>query len=383
MATVISQEEKKILATIRKNLKALMDLHGLSDDSFCKYLESKGELSLHRTSLSRFLNGGTSKPNLALLVSCSRAFEIPLEHLISQDFNPNENFQIIREKYKEISTKHPNTDILGGNFLPNEIFIANPNSSLLQKYMQPYFCYYYSTVATENNTENIQESLISGELNIEACDTKCKATLKIDTKMPDIDGKPIYKIYTGDVVVCPSIQSVHCILTLPEGEFCFIIFRYSHLNVNMQECRLAEVLSTSSTPDKRYPVVHRMLLSREKIQKKDWALIAPHLCMNSREILISKKELLALSNMSADYKKVIQDILQKDSELMYCISENTIKEIYNNYLAHETFPVFITELRAHSFTKRYNKISTTADEEIRNVLLEKGYFQRSISHTYT
>lgn len=377
MATVISQEEKKILVTIRENIRQLMKMHGLTVSNFCKYIENKKELSIDRSTFSKFMNREGSKPNLAFLVSCSRAFEIPLDHLISQDFNPNENFQKIREKYQEISMSNPDANIFNFEYLSKDVFITNPGSPLLQKYIQPYFCYYYSTVAAENNTDKIQDALISGELIIEACDTKCKATLKINTKILDENGNPKFKIYEGDVVLCPSIQSVHCILTLPEGEFCFIIFRYSHLNIKMQECRLAEVLSTSSTPDKRYPVVHRMLLSREQILEKDWAAITPHLCMNSSEIMINKEGLLELGNISSAYSHIAQEILQRPSEQMYCIPENTVKEISQNYLKSEELPVLLAELRSHSFSKRYNKVSTTADEEIRKILLKRGYFQKN------
>ena len=368
----ILEEQKNLTKIIRNNLEQLMQVHELKVSNFCNYISNRGEISLERTTFLKFMNNEDSRPNLAFLVSCSRVFEVSLDNLFSQDFDPYENFQKSREKFKEISD-HNSNGIEFDN-LSNDVFVANPNSTLLKKYMQPYFCYYYSTVATENNTGHIQDSLISGELSIEECGKKCKAILKVNTKIRDKDGNPKFKIYSGDVILCPSIQSINCILTLPEGEFCFIIFRYSHLNVNMQDCRLAEVLSTSSTPDKRYPVVHRMLLSREEIHEQDWSAIAPHLCMNSREILIGKDGLLSLAEMSDTYKQVVEKIFLHDSEPMYCISENILEEISKNHLKPEELPILITELRARSYVKRYNKVNKTADEEIRKVLLERGYF---------
>ena len=369
----ILEEQKNLTEIIRSNLEQLMHVHELNISNFCNYISSRGEISLTRTTFLKFMTGQVNKPNLAFLVSCSRVFEVSLDNLFSQDFNPYENFQKSKEKFKEISDY--NSYGIEFDYLSNDVFVANPNSPLLKKYMQQYFCYYYSTVATENNTDHIQDSLISGELSIEKCGEKCKAILKVNTKIRDENGNSKYKIYSGDVILCPSIQSIHCILTLPEGEFCFIIFRYSHLNVNMQDCRLAEVLSTSSTPDKRYPVVHRMLLSRVEIDEQDWPVIAPHLCMNSREILISKEGLLSLAEMSDAYKQVVEKIFLYDSDPMYCISENILEEISKNHLKPEEFPMLITELRARSYVKRYNKVNKTADEEIRKVLLERGYFK--------
>ena len=375
MGAIILQRERDIITNVRNNLNQLMKMHGLTVSNFCDYIKGKQETSLDRTTFTRFMNGTTQKVNIAFLISCSRAFEVSLDNLVSQNFNPNENFETIRAKYKDIIIQPFETNSFNFDHLTNEIFIENPNSSLIEKYIQPYYCYYYSTVATENKTNNIKDSLISGELNIEPCGNKCKATLKINTKMLDKCGNPQFKIYSGNAVFCPSIQSVNCILALPEGEFCFIIFRYSHLNIKKQECRLAEVLSTSSTPDKRYPITHRMLLSNEKIREEDWEIIAPHLWMNSSEILISKTDLSVLGKESESYGRVVHEILQQDSKSMYCVSENTVKEISKKYLALEELSLFITKLRSHSFAKRYNKVSTTADAEIRNVLLQKGYFQ--------
>ena len=380
MATEILQKEQEIYQIVRENLRQLMKIHNLTVSNFCNFIKGNAEDTLDRSTFSKFMNEVVTKPNIAFLVACSHAFSVSLDNLVSKNFDPYENFQGFKERYKDILTQSNGTKSFVSDFLSDEIFIVNPASSYLQKYMQPYYCYYYSTVAAESNRDNTQESLISGELNIEASGEKCKATLKIDTKMVDQDGNHKYKIYSGDVILCPSIQSVHCILALPEGEFCFIIFRYSHLNVNMQECRLAEVLSTSSTPDKRYPIVHRMLLSKEEIKKKDWPIIAPHLRMNSREIAISEAGLSALAEMSDGYRQIVQEIRLYDSEQMYLISENAVEDISKKHLTSEELPVFMTMLRSHSFANRYNKVSKTADEEVRKVLLEKGYFQENNIH---
>lgn len=373
---LIKQKELETLANVRNNLQRLMDEHGLKTMDFCNYIRTQNEPSMDRTSFLKFMSGKTKHINLAFLISCSHAFEVPLDNLVREDFDPKENFQKIQEKYKDISRIECNPQTFHPDDLHNNIFIENPNSPYLKEYMQTYYCYYYSTVSTENSTENVQGSLMSGELEFEPDGEKCKATLRINTKKPDENGECQYKIYSGNVILCPSIQSIHCILTLPKGEFCFIIFRYSHLNYTKQECRLAEVLSTSSIPDKRFPIVHRMLLSNQEIKEKDFTTIAPHLCLNSADIFISKSELLALSKESDNYKLIVEEILKKDSEPMYCIKEKAIKEIFEKYSDSEELPAFITNFRSHSLAKRYNKVSIKADEAIRNTLLQKGYFQK-------
>lgn len=375
----IKQEEQKIIDIVRENLQKLADAHDLSVSNFCNFIDDKKEPSLDRSTFTKFMNKSNNRINIAFLVSCSHVFKIPLDNLVSQDFNPNDNYLEFENMFEGIpKTKHKSKSF-SFDYSSNGIFIENIESPLLKKYIQQYYCYYYSTVATENNTDKIQESLMSGILNIEPNGEKCKATLQIDTKKINENGEPVYKTYVGDVIACPSIQSVYCMLTLPLGDFCFIIFRYSHLNNNKQECRLAEVLSTSSIPDKRYPVVHRMFLSNEEIKEEDLVTIAPHLCLNSSDILISEAELLALAEESEDYNLIVQEIFNNDPELMYCIKEKIVKDYFEEYLEREELPKFITKLRSHSFSKRYNKVSTSADELIRNVLVQKGYFQKDIA----
>lgn len=378
----IKQAEAEINQIVRKNLQTLIETHEITIAAFCDYIKNKNEPYVNRTTLKRFIDGKITNINIAFLVSCSHAFGVSLDNLVSQNFNPHENYTKLEEKFKNIPKIESKTKSFSFDYSANEIFIENPESPLLKKYIQLYYCYYYSTVATENNTDKIQDALIFGTLKIEPNGKKCKATLTIDTKKHDKNGNPLYKVYIGNVVVCPSIQSVYCMLTLENGDFCFIIFRYSHLNINKQECRLAEVLSTSSIPDKRYPIIHRMFLCNEKIKEDDLITIAPHLCLNSSDILISEEKLLALAEQSEDYKLIVQEIFKKDPELMYCIKEKTIQEFFENFendLEIEELPIFITKLRYYSFTKRYNKVSTSADESIRNALLQKGYFQNDIS----
>ena len=371
----IKAAEKEIAKTIRKNIGLLMERHGLVLSRFCEYLENNGEKSFHRTTFTRFMSGEVSRVNIAFLVSCCYVFKLSLDNLVSEKFNPDENVEKFRETYKEAFKDAAVACKSEPDWQGNEIFIENPASPLLEKYMQTYYCYYHSTVSSENDTDNIVESLISGTLDIEPDGRRCRATLKIDTKKLDSDGKPDYKIYSGHVVLCPSVQSVNCILTLPEGEFCFIIFRYSHLNQAKQECRLAEVLSISSKLDKRCPVVHRMLLSNEEIRKEDMEIIAPHLWLNSTEILLNDQGISKLAGLSEKYGRIVDEAIENKTEHMFRLDENTVEKIAEKYIEPEELPMFITNLRSCSFTKRYNKVNRTADQRIHDVLFRRGYFQ--------
>lgn len=104
-------------------------------------------------------------------------------------------------------------------------------------------------------------------------------------------------------------------------------------------------------------------------------IIAPHLCFNSTDILISKDNLLGLVNEFSCYEPIVKEILNEKSELMYCIKEPYVKLIYEKYLDKQESTEFISRLRAYSYVKRYNKVSKSADECIRNILLKEGYNQ--------
>lgn len=374
----ITHEQQEVAKAIRKNLYVLMKRHHLNVSKFCIYIETQKEPSMDRSTFTRFMNGTTDTINVAFLLSCCHVFGISLNNLVSPRFDPDENYKWIQETYGDIAEKNIDLEPRDFDYPVNEIFIENPDSPLMKQYIQTYYCYYFSTVADENKTNKMQESLMFGKLIIEPDGRRCKARLEVNTKMVNEKGMPKYKVYKGYVVLCPSIQSIHCILTLAEGEFCFIIFRYSHLNFSKQECRLAEILSTSSKPDNRYPIVHRMFLSNEEIKKEDLDIIAPHLKLNSTEIFVNEASLQELAEESEDYNLIVQEILKTNPEHMYCIKENTIKDISKGHLTEEELSMFITKLRTYSLAKRYNKISRKADKTIRDALRQRGYFQKQV-----
>lgn len=380
----------KINSTIRNNLEQLIEIHGLTISSVCKNIAESRALSVHRTTFTRFMNDPDSNNlPIAFLVACCDYFKLSLDNLFSDHFNPYENYQKFNEDHAELTG---NGDIASAQTaaaleqtaepftLPaypvNEIFVENPNSPILKKYLQTYYCYCYSTVSSENKTDDTKEAILSGTLKLEPDGSKCKATLKIDTKTYDEDGNPNYKIYEGNVVVCPSIQSIHCMLHHPEGEFCFLIFRYSHLFFEYQECRIAEVLTTSSTLDKRYPTVYRMILSKDEIDEKDLEAVAPHLWLNYSKITISQKGLTSLGEESEEYQSIVEEIVKLESEPIYRVKEKDVVTIAKRYLTKDEMPFFITRLRSHSLAYRYHKVSSRADATLRELLGRMGYYKK-------
>lgn len=370
----IKNVNEEIYEIIKNNLEKLMKCSGYNYREFVAYIEKECGNTYDRSTFQKIITGHNKSVSIGFLKLCSQAFEVSIDELVSKEFNPYNSNMGYRKKldmYTDVANKQkyeiPSCPI-------NEIFVENPNSLILKNYIQEYFCYYYSTVSSENKVDSPKNAIISGKLKIEADGEKCKAILEIDTKENNDNGERIIKRYEGNIIVCPSIQSVHCIMYLPEGEFCFLIFRYSHLNNNKQLCRIAEVLSTSSAVDKRYPIVHRMLLSKEEILPEHLDVIAPYLCLNYSDITISMDELSAVEAISDNYAKIIEEVKKEECEQMYRIRERMVRDKAKEILNEDELIYFITVLRSHSLAYRYNKVSKTADNNIFSQLTQLGYY---------
>lgn len=384
--------------TICENLKSLLKARGLSQKRFCQ------ELARERTSITRsYLNKLLRDPlptniSAAFLLSCCDFFGISLQNLASPDFDANEyisnessehqdylNIEALMKESQKLYKKNqpsisPKSDTkTHTNFLfpfANSNLITDPDHTLFSGYIQDYYCYYYPTHSSENrNTENI----LKGILRLEKENNYCKATLKINTNTVNDDGKINYKEYIGYAAISPTVNSLNCIMYSDSlCEFCFLMFRYFKLNFGKQDCRIAEVLSSSSADESRRPTVLRMLLSKEKINDTDLKTISPAFLLNYSTIAINEESLNKIANLSEDYRKIIKELTENiQSKHMYFCKEDNIFTIAQHHLKKkEDVYEFLMQLRSLSYAYRYNKVGGKADESVRKILLSKGYYQK-------
>ena len=137
---------------------------------------------------------------------------------------------------------------------------------------------------------------------------------------------------------------------------------------------MAEVLSTSSGPDKRYPVIHRMFLSIDKIAEEDYELIKSQLCLNNSEIMLSKEKLDSLKDHSEEYASVIKELENIGGKEIYFVTEGMINEIAKKYMPGKE-EVFTNDLRKCAKAYRYNKVSKGVDTNLWNILHRAGYYK--------
>lgn len=381
---------------ISNNIKKLLEISGISYNKLLKALKESEGFTISQSYLSKIINfpDNNSMP-LPYLLQCCDFFGITLDAIVSSKFSIENycvgeksnfkklldtkeiirNFEEKRNAAEEASLESASYGEIENNCTINSAFVENPNNILFSSFLQTYYCYFYPTVSSENKE---LDSLLTGNLTIEPDGDICKAILRIDTKKKK-NGSKAYKVYEGTAMISSTVNNMYCMLRSEEiGEYCYLIFRHSHLNFALQDCHMAEVLSTSSAggKKKRYPTALRMFLSREKISDEHLKFLAPHLWLNYSQITISEEGLKKVRRISDDYSEIVKDLLEKaDSEHMYLFQERDALNLAKNHMDKAASIKFISDLRRCSYAYRYNKVSDTVEDTVRELLISLGYYK--------
>lgn len=398
--------KKSLNKVIHENVKKILKERGLSQREFCKILVQE-KTSVTRSQFSKFINNPENM-SIAFALSCCDFFGVSLQNLCSTEFDATEyifNDSKTHKEYLDIKAlmdlveaedeevEAENVAEVGKNQVPmnqvslmdvlakdllahkNTDLVVDPASSQFKGYIQDYYCYYFPTNSSQNKGD---DQFIKGVLSLKDEDGFCKAVLKIDTGTIDDAGNTNYKIYVGYTAISTSVNSVTCMMYSEElCEFCFLMFRYFKINFGKQQCRIAEVLSSSSATEDRRPTVLRMFLSREEIKDEDLRMIAPAFSLNYSTVSISKEELQKIAEMSEKHTKVVNELINisTDKEMVFC-KEQDIKQIGKRYLDTEMQALqLVMQIRDKSYAYKYNKIGGKADDSVRELLLARGYFE--------
>ena len=375
---------------IVSNLDTLLEKRGLTRTQFI--IQQGLECFFSKQHFNRLFNHPEethiSAATVALMCDF---FGITFENLISENFNPNEYVKnntkphkvyldIIRlgQATKVNKPTKEETPEFYFDFENNDTIEFSPKNRFFKGYFQNYFCYYFPTSSRESSDGKI----LYGRLELSDAGNYCKATLKIDIsgKYPEkeCDFK-CDKEYVGYTVISSSVRNVYCILFGNDpGDFCFIAFRYMFLNQKDLYCRIAEVLSSSSGNEARRPTVLRMFISSTHIKREHMPLIASAIHLNYSKVAITQNALEELSKYSDKYQNVVNDLTENyKSEMLYIFDEkkdlNTNAEKYLS--SKEEVLEFVAKLRNLSYSYRYNKVSDSADDNIYDLLTEKGYYK--------
>lgn len=382
----LSQEDKAIWTLnklVSNNLKSLLKAEGLKYTEVIEALQDRYGYGITASYFNKILNHPNQyKIPLIFLLQCSEYFNISIDTLLRENISvyerkdPNSSSAVTLDKlvskYEESQRSFQNSN----DPSPSEsAFVTNPNSILFRSVLQPYYCYFYPTASKENKTI---DSVLQGTLEFKKDNNQCKVIFNIEPNKKDKTDRPIRKQYEGYAIISTSVSNLYCILKSEDiGEYCFLIFRHFHFNYELQDCHLAELLSTSSATKERYPTVLRIFLSKEEIKTEHIPLLAPHLWLNYSKISITKSNLTELMENCEQYKRIGEEIVNRaDSDNVLFIKEKDAAAIARNHLDKEEALKFITDLRSKSYAYHYNKVSDTANDNIHDLLVSLGYYQK-------
>lgn len=251
--------------------------------------------------------------------------------------------------------------------------ITDPSNSVFKGYWGNYSIYFTPTFSSGMG-------FLKGRMNIFKGTTDVRVKIDLIKHITSGGSQLVEKTYEGVLFYSTAVKCCYCVLTSSAiGEMCFFMFRHFYLNNRNLDCRLAEVLTASAGGEDKTPTVHRMLISREEISDDDISSLLPLLDLNHSQIMISHQALQEIASKNPDYDTIIHCILNLpgiQSDAYYQIRENTIRSAIDGLNKSERAAIFplIVSMREQAVSSRYNKISKKADEMVRMLLLQKGYF---------
>lgn len=168
--------------------------------------------------------------------------------------------------------------------------VVQPSDDIFHGYLGSYYTMIHSTSPFE-------DKVLYGKISFSPSKKGdvCEAYFELNTGERDTKGKPIIKIYRGQLIISKKMSVAYCILANEEiGEICMIEFRHRSFVIRKAECRVGLALSASSGESK-VPVVQKILLSRYPITEEIQQKILPFLKIESEDVLIRTGDLLALA----------------------------------------------------------------------------------------
>ncbi len=272
-------------------VEELMEKQKISQIDMVKLCQRKG-YSIQQPEISK-LKSRKCKITLYQLMAFADVLEVSTDYLINGALNEN-------------------TVI----FPLNNRFITNADAEEFNGILGEYHTLFHSTSEMENKWLN-------GKLSLSrSLDGICRAEYTLWTGEKNRTEQNIIKKYQGQVIISKKQKSMYCILINNMiSEMCFIAFRFRPFQTIDMACRMGLVLTFSSGED-RTPVVHKMFLSRKKIDKEMCDRIASTLRFGNKETLISRKQLQNLKCAHPEFQAEFDKILQQQPEEYYVLYES-------------------------------------------------------------
>ena len=304
---------------------------------------------------------------MIVLVSFCRYFSLSFNDLLGDEGSGLKEFP---------EDEQPDSPPLKISLPGGDLLVMSAEDRCFRGYWGSYYAYFMPTNSSGTG-------FLRGTLKLEkSMAGTAQARFELDTGQRRTDGTAVCKVYEGSLIYSKTMDCCYCILSSAEvGELCFLMFRHFHINNNRLECRVAEVLTAAAGGEDKYPTVHRMLISSQKITEEDVTEVLPLLHLTNSKIIISKQALDELGKEDKEYADVVQWILS-NSKLKpgsyYEIREDTIRAAARDVRHGKKADAvrLLLDARKQAMASRYNKVSKKTDENVREFLRGKGYFTR-------
>lgn len=358
-STAVKNYKEEISKRLSENLKKIIYKKKLSNQDVIDLINDKHEILINPGTMANTVNG-KSLPPFYIITLIAEAIGCSINELVQVED-------------KTASEAQNNLAFFRDIFTTDEHLHLDPACDEFTGVLGKFYCYFLPTFSNPNQPHlGIMEFTVQGNL--------CKAHFILHTgqKLPNSDEEHI-KEYVGILAVAKSVDSCFCLLkghkNISTGEICFLSFRCLHLNKQMLECSIAEVVTISAGNSKRVPTAHRMLLTRKKINQEHFSFIMPSLYLNTSRFLIREDALINHTSFT-EGEKLVLDMLNKTEPVgrYYFFTEREIKGFADRVgLTDGEKNLLINKLRSVSEKEKYNKASAEANDIIWSILKTLDY----------
>lgn len=345
--------------------KVINRINSLMEQKNIKQADLVTRTNIGQSSLSKILKG-EMRLTLQHIFKISTSLGISPEDLLTFDKDVADISSTVA--YEPVNE----TGLFNEQYLNEEVFIRDTNHPAFNGIKDnKFYMYLYSTITLES-------FLLNGEISFcSKASSYCKAKMILNTGRVNTEGKPIKKVYSGELIISLTMGACYCILTNPDiGEICFLNFKHMYLFNRDLECRVGTI-SSSSSGGNRLPVIQRILISKQPLNvsgkdTSDLEFVQGQLRLNNSTMLISKKDLNNLLKKYAN-NSVLTDFFEKfrDTtcpEEYYLLDESNMKNVpITSDIKTEGLGI----LRNISSALRYNKVSTKTDEFVFEYICNK------------
>lgn len=299
------KEKPYCLDKVWERTETLMMKHKISQTDMVKLCQKKG-YSVQQPEISK-LKSKRCKITLYQAMAFADVLGVSVDYLVNGGANEN----TIR-------------------FSLDNRFVTQADEREFRGILGKYYTLFHSTAEME-------DKWLEGRLILsKSSEGICRAEFTLWTGEKNSAGNNIKKKYNGQVVISREKEAMYCILMNDLiSEMCFISFRFRIFQTKDMACRIGLVLTVSSGED-RTPIVHKIFLSRKKIDKKLREVMIPVLRFGNKDMFISRKKLENLRGKYPEWENELDKIFKQQTDEYYIVSDAVqealrlnVKERYN------------------------------------------------------